>query len=34
MKNEIINHLPEISKSSNYAPRKIEHQLSHRSAVR
>jgi hypothetical protein len=34
MKNEIIMHLPEISKSSNYAPKKIEHQLNHRSAVR
>lgn len=31
---EIISSLPEISKSSNYAPRKIEHQLNQRSAVR
>ena len=31
---EIINYLPEISRSSNYAPKKIEHQLNHRSAVR
>jgi len=34
MKNEIIKNLPEISKSSNYAPKKLDHQLNHRSVVR
>ena len=33
-KNDIISHLPEISKSSNFNPKKLEHQLNHRSAVR
>jgi len=34
VKNEVITHLPQISKSSNYAPRKLDHQTSHRSAVK
>lgn len=31
---DIITGLPEISRSSNYAPKKIEHQLNQRTAVR
>ena len=34
MKNEMVNSLPEISKSSNYAAKKVDHQMGHRSAVK